>query len=209
MRQMRTSAGREWRSSSRSLLLPLTLVLVAVLASGCSLVGRKSAQAEAAQATTATTAAGGGQPAAAPVIASSDHADLPGITLAINQLRRSDANTVTLIFTIANKGSKALNFDWTWGEAGFVEVGNALTFDMSGVYLVDTGGKKKYLVLRDTNKVCLCTTGILRSGTELKGVEAGQETTMYGKFPAPPASVSKLTVAVPHFPALDNVPLSS
>jgi hypothetical protein len=207
MRQMRTSAAREWRSSSRSLLLPLALVLVAVLATGCSLGGRKSAQA--AQATTATTAAGGGQPAAAPVVASSDHADLPGITLAINQLRRSDANTVTLIFTIANKGSKALNFDWTWGEAGYVEVGNALTFDMSGAYLVDTDGKKKYLVLRDTNKVCLCTTGILRSGTELKGVEPGQETTMFGKFPAPPASVSKMTVIVPHFPALDNVPLSS
>jgi len=204
---MRTSARREWRSAPRSPLLPLALLLVAVLATGCSLGGGKSAKAEAAQATTATTAAG--QPAAAPVVASSDHADLPGITLAINQLRRSDANTITLIFTIANKGSKALNFDWTWGEAGFVEVGNALTFDMSGAYLVDTGGKKKYLVLRDTRKVCLCTTGILRSGTELKGVEAGQETTMFAKFPAPPAQVAKLTVVVPHFPALDNVPLSS
>jgi hypothetical protein len=203
---MRSSTSRVWRSAPRSPVLLLTLILVAVLAAGCSLGKGKTAQAEAAQASATTTA---GQPAPAPVVASSDHADLPGITLAINQLRRSDANTVTLIFTIANRGSKALNFDWTWGEAGFVEVGNALTFDMSGVYLVDTDGKKKYLVLRDTNKVCLCTTGILRSGTELKGVEPGQETTMFGKFPAPPASVSKMTVTVPHFPALDNVPLSS
>jgi hypothetical protein len=202
----RSATSRAWRS----LPLPLVLALI-LLAAGCSGGGGGGGQAKAegqAQPTT-TTAATATTAAPAPVVASADKGDLPGITLAINQLRRSDANTVTLIFTIANKGSKALNFDWTWGEAGFVEVGNALTFDMSGVYLVDTDGKKKYLVLRDTNKVCLCTTGILRSGTELKGVEAGQETTMYGKFPAPPASVSKLTVAVPHFPALDNVPLSS
>lgn len=202
---MRRSASRAWRSAPRSPAV-VAVVLVAALAGGCSLGGRKPARAQAAQASASTAA---GQPAPAPVIARSDHADLPGITLAINQLRRSDPNTLTLIFTIANKGDKAFNFDWTWGEAGFVEVGNALTFDVSGVYLVDTGGKKKYLVLRDTNKQCLCTTGILHSGTELKGVETGQETTMFAKFPAPPASVTRLTVSVPHFPALDNVPLSS
>ena len=203
---MRSSTSRVWRTAPRSPVLFLGLVLVAVLAAGCSLGKGRTAQAEAAQASATTTAA---QPAAAPVIASSDHADLPGITLAVNQLRRSDPNTVTLIYTIANKGTKPFTFDWTWGEAGFVEVANALTFDMSGVYLVDPEGKKKYLVLRDSNKVCLCTTGVLRSGTELKGVEAGQETTMFAKFPAPPAEVSKMTVAVPHFPVLDNVPLSS
>jgi hypothetical protein len=203
---MRRSASRAWRPAPRSPVPVLTLILVAALAGGCSLGGRKPAQAQAGQASTTTVA---GQPAPAPVIAQSDHADLPGITLAVNQLRRSDPNTVTLIFTIANKGTKAFNFDWTWGEAGFVEVGNALTFDVSGVYLVDTEGKKKYLVLRDTNKQCLCTTGILHSGTELKGVETGQESTMFAKFPAPPAAASKLTVTVPHFPALDNVPLSS
>jgi hypothetical protein len=103
----------------------------------------------------------------------------------------------------------AFNLDWTWGEAGFVGVGNALTFDVSGFYLVDPEGRKKHLVLRDTSKQCLCTAGILHSGTELKGVETGQETTRFAKFPATPASVSRLSVAVPHFPALDNVPLSS
>jgi hypothetical protein len=64
-------------------------------------------------------------------------------------------------------------------------------------------------VLRDTNKGCICTTGILKAGEALKGLDAGQQTTMFAKFPAPPASVTKLTVAVPHFPALDGVPLGS
>jgi hypothetical protein len=204
---MRRSATR-W--AWRSLPLPLCLAL-AVLAAGCSGGQGGGGQAEAgSQAQPTTTAAATATTAApAPVAASADKGDLPGITLAINQLRRSDPNTVTLIFSIANQGDKPFAFDWTWGELGFVRVGDALSFDMSGVYLVDPEGKKKYLVLRDTNKGCICTTGILKAGEALKGLDVGQQTTMFAKFPAPPASVTKLTVAVPHFPALDGVPLGS
>ena len=204
---MRRSATR-W--AWQSLPLPLCLAL-AVLTAGCSGGQGGGGQAEAgSQAQPTTTAAATATTAApAPVVASADKGDLPGITLAINQLRRSDPNTVTLIFSIANRGDKPFTFDWTWGELGFVRVGDALSFDMSGVYLVDPEGKKKYLVLRDTNKGCICTTGILKAGEALKGLDAGQETTMFAKFPAPPASVTKLTVAVPHFPALDGVPLGS
>jgi hypothetical protein len=205
---MRRSAARwAWRSP-----LPLVLAL-ALLAAGCSGGDGGGAEAKAderqAQAQPTTTATAGTSPAPAPVVASADRGDLPGITLAINQLRRSDPNTVTLIFSIANKGDRPFSFDWTWGEFGFVKAGDALSFDMSGVYLVDPDGKKKYLVLRDTNKGCICTTGILKAGEALKGLDAGQQTTMFAKFPAPPASVTKLTVAVPHFPALDGVPLGS
>jgi hypothetical protein len=193
----------------RSLPLPLALA-VALLAAGCSGGDGGGDQAKAErQAQPTTTGAATATTTAAPVVASADKGDLPGIALAINQLRRSDPNTVTLIFSIANRGDKPFAFDWTWGELGFVRVGDALSFDMSGVYLVDPEGKKKYLVLRDTNKGCICTTGILKAGEALKGLDAGQETTMFAKFPAPPASVTKLTVSVPHFPALDGVPLGS
>jgi hypothetical protein len=202
----RSATGWAWRP------LPLPLVLaLALLAAGCSGGdgggGQAKAESQAQPTTTAATTATTAAPE--PVIASADKGDLPGITLAINQLRRSDPNTVTLIFSITNQGTKPFAFDWTWGELGFVRVGDALSFDMSGVYLVDPEGKKKYLVLRDTNKGCICTTGILKAGEALKGLDAGQQTTMFAKFPAPPASVTKLTVAVPHFPALDGVPLGS
>jgi hypothetical protein len=202
---MRRSATR-W--AWRSLPLPLCLAL-ALLAAGCSGDGGGGQAKADSQAQPTTTGAATATTTAAPVVASADKGDLPGITLAINQLRRSDPNTVTLIFSIANRGDKPFAFDWTWGELGFVRVGDALSFDMSGVYLVDPEGKKKYLVLRDTNKGCICTTGILKAGEALKGLDAGQETTMFAKFPAPPASVTKLTVSVPHFPALDGVPLGS
>jgi len=205
MRHMRRSAAWAWRS----ILLPLVLAL-ALLAAGCSGGDRGGAGAQESRAQATTTSAGAtATTAATPVVASADKGDLPGITLAINQLRRSDPNTVTLIFSIANQGDKPFAFDWTWGELGFVRVGDALSFDMSGVYLVDPDGKKKYLVLRDKNRGCICTTGILKAGEALKGLDAGQQTTMFAKFPAPPPSVTKLTVSVPHFPALDGVPLGS
>jgi hypothetical protein len=203
----RSAASWAWRSAA----LPLVLAL-ALLAAGCSGGDKGGAQAKAGEAQaqpTTTTAPAAAAPAPAPVVASADRGDLPGLTLAVNQLRRSDPNTVTLIFSIANKGDKPFSFDWTWGEFGFVEAGDALSFDMSGVYLVDPEGKKKYLVLRDKNKGCICTTGILKAGEALKGLDVGQQTTMFAKFPAPPPSVTKVTVSVPHFPALDGVPLGS
>jgi hypothetical protein len=204
MRHMRRSAtGWAWRSLPLPLVLALTL-----LAAGCS-GGGGGGQAKAESQAQPTTTAAATATTAAPAVASADKGDLPGLALTINQLRRSDPNTVTLIFTIANQGDKPFAFDWTWGELGFVRVGDALSFDMSGVYLVDPDGKKKYLVLRDKNRGCICTTGILKAGEALKGLDAGQQTTMFAKFPAPPASVTKLTVAVPHFPALDGVPLGS
>jgi hypothetical protein len=148
-------------------------------------------------------------PAAAapgPVVASAERGDLPGITLTVDQLRRSDPNTVTVVFTIANKDGEPPVFDWTWGELGLTEVGNAFAFDMSGIYLVE--GKKKYLVLRDTNNRCICSTGVYRSGTP-EGLTPGTAATMFAKFPAPPASVTRVAVVVPHFPVLDGLPLAS
>jgi hypothetical protein len=215
-RTHRTSraTGRTSRSATRLLVLA-----VAMLAAGCGVVGgaEQAAQTPAAQAAAsqalpaATTTATSATPAPVPgpVVAASEQGDLPGITLAVNQLRRSDSTTVTLIFTVANKGTTPYTFDWTWGEAGIVKVGDVFTFDMSGVYLVEPEGKKKYLVLRDTDKHCICSTGIFRSGAAITGLTPGKEATMFAKFPAPPASVAKMAVAVPHFPVLDGVPLAS
>jgi hypothetical protein len=197
------------------------LLLPIVLATGCTAArGGEAAQqpanqtlttmagqAEAAQAS-ATTAVGQPAPATGPVVASAEKGDLPGITLAVNQLRRSDPNTVTVVFTIANQDGEPPVFDWTWGELGVIDVGNALAFDVSGVYVVEPQGKKKYLVLRDTNTRCICSTGVFRSGSS-SGLTRGTAATFFAKFPAPPAGVTTMSVVIPHFPVLDNVPLAS
>jgi hypothetical protein len=183
--------------------LRLTVLALAVLA---VTTAQPASQAAANQQQPTTTTAPAPTPAAA--VASADKGDLPGITLAIDQFRRSDPNTATLVFTIANRDGEPPIFDWTWGELGLVEVGNAFAFDMSGVYLLDPEGKTKYLVLRDANNRCICSTGVYRAGTS-KGLVPGTAVTMFAKFPAPPASVARMAVAVPHFPVLDGVPLAS
>jgi hypothetical protein len=190
-----------WPAAAVRLLLLLLLALAMLVASAIQL---PAGQAVASRQQTATTAAS--TPGSA--VAAAEKGDLPGVTLVVNQLRRSDPNTVTTVFTIANKGAEAFSFDWTWGEFGVVKVGDALSFDVSGVYLVDAQGKKKYLVLRDATNRCICSTGIYRSGEAIKGLDTGKEATMWAKFPAPPASVSKISLAVPHFPILDGLPLA-
>jgi hypothetical protein len=199
----RSGAGRARR---RPWIWLLLILAVAVLAPNGSGLGGVGTAAQASQATTTTGAAAASAPDQ--VLASSEKGDLTGLTLAVNQLRRSDPNTVTLVFTIANQGSQAYSFDWTWGEVGVIELGDAFTFNMSGVYLVEPAGMKKYLVLLDTDKRCVCSTGIFRSGGTISGLSPGKDATMWAKFPAPPASVTRLAVAVPHFPVLDGVPLS-
>jgi hypothetical protein len=198
---MRRSASR-----GRRPVLLLSVLALALLAAGCS---RDSQGGQAAEAQATTTTAAGPTPATLPVVTSSDKGDVPGISVSINQLRRSDPNTVTLIFTIANKGTESFSYDWTWGEFGVVDIGDARTYDVSGVYLIEPVGKKKYLVLRDTEKRCVCTIGLVRAGESLKGIVPGQDTTLFAKFPAPPADVSKMSVVIPHFPVFDGVPLTS
>ena len=189
--------------------LRLLIVVVAVLVA--SAVQSPASQAVANQHQTAPTTgvAAASAATAGPVVASADRGDLPGITLTIDQLRRSDPNTGTLVFSVANRRNEAYTFDWTWGELGIIEVGNALAFDMSGVYLIEPEGKKKYLVLRDTSGRCVCSTGVFRSGGTISGLAPGRDATMWAKFPAPPASVTKMAAAVPHFPVLDGLPLAS
>ena len=72
---------------------------------------------------------------------------------------------------------------------------------VSGVYLVDTSHKKKYLVVLDTEKLCLCSR-------DSHKVEPKSGANLWAKFPAPPDDIQKIGVVVPHFLPLDDVPLS-
>jgi hypothetical protein len=55
--------------------------------------------------------------------------------------------------------------------------------------------------VRDTAQTCSCSRN-------LGNIDAGGQLVLWAKFPAPPDDVQKLTVEIPHFPPLDEVPLS-
>ncbi|MGO9848361.1 MAG: hypothetical protein ACLPKT_17750 [Methylocella sp.] len=71
-----------------------------------------------------------------------------------------------------------------------------------GIYLVDMTGKKKYEVVRDTDGNCLCSKN-------LESIAGKSSLNIWAKFPAPPDTVQKIGIVVPHFMPMDDVPISS
>ena len=73
---------------------------------------------------------------------------------------------------------------------------------VDGIFLVDVPGKKKYLVVRDSENHCLCSRGIERN------LGPNASLAFWAKFPVPPDSVQKIGIVVPHFAPMDDVPIS-
>jgi len=133
----------------------------------------------------------------APVIASAD-GDTPGAKVEIHEMKRSSGDTLTLKFSMANGSNKDIAFNYA-----FVEDGNdVIDFNsVGGVHLIDPVGKKKYFVVRDTENQPSCSKG-------LKDLKPGERINLWSKFPAPPEDVQKISVVVPHFGPMDDVPIS-
>jgi hypothetical protein len=132
--------------------------------------------------------------AAAPV-ATAD-GEVPGVSLQIQDFRVSNG-TVMLKFTIANDAAKVFSV-YSLADTGVAKAdGNAV----SGIYLVDVANKKKYFVVVDSDGHCICTR-------DAADIPSKASANLWAKFPAPPDSVKKLGVVVPHFVPMDDVPLT-
>lgn len=70
--------------------------------------------------------------------------------------------------------------------------------DYAGVYLVDEVNNKKHLTVLDEDGTCLCS--------EYESFD--DIATLYGTFPAPPDDVAEMTVSVPGFQPIRDVPIS-
>jgi hypothetical protein len=152
---------------------------------------------------TPKTANGPTAPAGAPstpsaaAIATAD-GEKAGTRVDITELKRSSDNTVTLKFALVNDSPERVGFGYDYGDPqnsikDFASIG--------GVTLVDGANKKKYFVVRDTENTCLCSR-------ELKDIPAKSRANVWAKFPAPPDDVQKISVVIPHFGPLDDVPIS-
>ncbi|MDX3091029.1 hypothetical protein PV620_23210 [Streptomyces sp. ME02-6978a] len=129
---------------------------------------------------------------------SSEGADAPlaevksgDVTLTITSVVRDDGGFVTVDGQVINNGGEFwVASNWRSDER---ELG-ANGASMSGASLVDSKGKKKYLVLRDTRGRCLCTK------FEGGGVDAGKSTDWFAQFPAPPEDTTKVDFQVGAMP---------
>lgn len=112
------------------------------------------------------------------------------ITLTINSAKREEGGFLTVTGSVRNGGSER----WlpvAWGGDEKELMGNAAS--MAGASVVDTAGKKRYLILRDTEGRCLCT--------QFKGgFKSGEERSWFAQFPAPPESATKIDFQIADMP---------
>ncbi|MBL1081217.1 hypothetical protein JK359_04360 [Streptomyces actinomycinicus] len=113
-----------------------------------------------------------------------------GLFLQITTVQRDAGGFVTVNGTLKNDGSKDLLIPaaLSGNETEITKNGPSL----GGATLVDSKGKKRYYVLRDTEGRPLTTTGL---GT-LKG---GQSLPVFMQFPSPPADTTDVTLQLPTF----------
>jgi len=150
--------------------------------------------------TTAENAAASPTSSAAPTakaIATAD-GEKGGTRVDITELKRSGDNNLTLKFAIVNDSAERFSFSYDFGDPDH----NIKDFSsIGGVTLVDGANKKKYFVVRDTEDNCLCSR-------DLKDLPAHARANVWAKFPPPPDDVQKISVVIPHFGPLDDVPIS-
>ena len=134
-------------------------------------------------------------PALAEPIATTD-GEAPGMKLDVTELKVSNG-VVMMKFTLANDGDKP--FD----SQALIDASNMTQdrADVSGIYLLDTANKKKYLVVRDSENHCVCSRSLVNTNPK-------SSMNMWARFPAPPDNVQKIGIVAPHFLPMDDVPLS-
>ena len=119
----------------------------------------------------------------------------PGQRIEIRDLKRDEGGTLTLRFQFINEGDHEISscsFKDSSDNCGTV----------GGVHLIDAGNKKKYLVVRDAQKKCVCSNGV-------DSLRKGDRSNAWAKFPAPADAVQKITVVVAGFEPVENVPITA
>jgi hypothetical protein len=137
-------------------------------------------------------------PQAAPAKAALATADgeTPGARVEVQELKRVSGGTVMMRFVLINDADKTLNVGYDFGAGSTSDIGT-----VGGVHLIEPVGKKKYLVVRDTENKCDCSRGV-------KDLAPKSRANLWARFPAPPDNVEKIGVVIPHFSPMDDVPLS-
>lgn len=111
-------------------------------------------------------------------------------TLTINTAVRDEGGFLTVSGKVKNGKDGSWNpTPWRGEERELA--GNSAS--MAGASLVDRSGKKKYLILRDTDGRCLCT--------QFSGAfKAGEEQPWFAQFPAPPVETNKVDFQIADMP---------
>ena len=152
----------------------------------------ESAAAPPAEAAAPAPAAEGGAAAPAPAgdaaaaIATEQH-EVPGVQVALTELRRTSGDTVTLRLQFRNTTDSDVSDSLFYGSN-----------IASRTYLLDAT-RKKYAVLEDAEGQPVGYVG--QSST----IKPGAAVPAWVRFPAPPADITTVTVVVPGVPPFEDI----
>ena len=119
----------------------------------------------------------------------------PDLRVEVRDLKRGDGGVVTLRLRLVNDTSEIFDRTCDMRDPEFSDGCGEFT----GAYLLDAANKKKYAVVRDSDKNCVC------SGVE--ALEPGKKMNIWATYPAPPEGVTTVTVVVPLFEPIEGVPI--
>ncbi|WP_370414650.1 hypothetical protein [Streptomyces fradiae] len=113
-----------------------------------------------------------------------------GLELVVSSAKRDQGGFVTVSGKLTNAGSDVAVIPAQVGgnETEIIKHGISL----GGATLVDSVGKKRYYVLRDTDGRPLTTTGF-------DSLAPGASSPVFMQFPAPPATTTEVSLQLPTF----------
>ncbi|MFC5215130.1 hypothetical protein [Streptomyces coerulescens] len=117
-----------------------------------------------------------------------------GLLLQITSAARDTGGFITVNGELKNDGDKTLTIpaQLSGNETEIIRNGRSL----GGATLVDSKGKKRYYVLRDTDGRPLTTTGI-------SSIKSGETIPVFMQFPAPPTDTADVSFQLPLFAPAD------
>ncbi len=131
------------------------------------------------------------------VLASGEFSDDPSLRCEILEVKRVTGGALNIRWRIVNTAGG--------GGSGLVAGGQTkpiyYNFGWDELYFIDPAENKKYQFLTDSGG-----TRILQ--VFHGNIAAGQQRTNWAKFPAPPASSTKISITIPKFAPFDDVPIS-
>jgi hypothetical protein len=156
-----------------------------------------------------TSTAAGPEPAEPPEALAASESTIDGktIRLEVTELARS-GGIVALTFRLTMDQPPADEIDdraqvSDTFDDGLSEGDGEAYATLDGISLIDTENRKRHLVARDSEGVCVCDG-------ELSGafVHPDAPLTLSASFAAPPEDVEAVDVVIPRFGTLKDVPLS-
>ncbi|MFF4703902.1 hypothetical protein ACWC4D_24290 [Streptomyces sp. NPDC001288] len=181
------------RCTARARRGAVALLVAAGLAAGAAGCGGGGDDGKKPDTSASASRSGGSQPSAQEGQSAAPLAELrgtDGLLLQITSADRDSGGFLTVNGTFKNDGGQSLVIPSAirGDETEIVQHGTSL----GGATLVDSKGKKRYYVLRDTEGRPLTTTG-------LSTIAAGQTIPVFMQFPAPPADTTEVTLQLPTF----------